>query len=110
MGRLNASQLKERVTLHTSSGTTPDGRGGFTPAGPDTTQEVYARVRPLRQAEKVALGQELNSEVYEITIRRLAGTSAKQRVRWNGKTLNVQAVAPDEWGEYLLLTCIEGGQ
>lgn len=109
MGRLNAGQLQERVTLLTTAGATPDGRGGYLPSGPDAKATVWARVRPLRMEEKLRLGQVVNSEAYEVTIRTLAST-AKQRVLWKGKSLNVQAVTEDENREFELLTCFNGGQ
>jgi len=110
MGRLAAGQLRERITLLTTSTALPDGRGGFVPSGPDTSQTVWARVRPLSTSEKLRLGQVADAEGYEITIRRLASATAKQRVVWNTKTLNVQGVRADEDREYQLLTCINGGQ
>ena len=109
MGRLNAGQLRERVTLLTTGPNVSDGRGGWLP-GPETSADLWARVRPLRGAEKLALGQVLNDDSYEITVRQAAGISAKQRLTWNGRTLNVQAVTLDENREYYLLTCTDGGQ
>ena len=108
MGSINAGQLRERVTLLSSGAPVSDGRGGWFD-GPESSAEAWARVRPLRSAEKLALGQVLNADVYEITIRRTAGISAKHRLSWNGRTLNVQAVTPDENREYYLLTCAHGG-
>lgn len=109
MGVLNAGQLRERVTLLTNGPAVSDGRGGWLP-GPETSAEVWARVRPLRSDEKLALGQVLNADSYEVTIRQSAGISAKQRLTWNGRTLNVQAATPDEYREYYRLTCTDAGQ
>ena len=109
MGALNAGQLRERIGLHTAGALVSDGRGGWL-EGPEGSADAWARVRPLRSAEKLALGQVLNANVYEVTIRQTAGVSAKKRLTWNGRTLNVQAVTADEYGEFLLLTCIDGGQ
>lgn len=108
MGHLNAGQLRERVTLLSAGPVVSDGRGGWL-EGPEVSAEAWARVRPLRNAEKLAIGQVLNSELYEVTIRQTAGVSAKQRLSWNGRTLNVQAVTADENREYYLLTCAHGG-
>lgn len=110
MGRLNAGSLNQRITLLTSSAPASDGRGGSVSSGPDTSLELSARVRTLSAREKLSLGQVLNEQVYEVTLRNRTGVSAKQRVLWKGQTLNVQAVTPDENNEYLLLTCINGGQ
>ncbi len=110
MGKLPAGRLQERVTLLTPGSTVSDRRGGSVSAGPGTQTTVWARVRPLKGSEKLALGQVLNDEVFAITIRRLAGVNVKQRALWKGKSLNVLAVAPDEDNEYDVLTCAHGGQ
>lgn len=113
MGKIDAGRLRERVTLLTPSVLPPisDGRGGFRPGGPDTEQTVWARVHPLRADEKLRLGQVVNANSYEITVRRVEGlASGKQRIKWQGQDLNVQAVTQDESREYQLLTCINSGQ
>lgn len=111
MGRVQAGQLRERIVLLTTAGPAlPDGRGGFHPGGADVEQGLWARVRPLNTGEKLRLGQTVDSNAYEITLRKRADIGAKQRIRWQGQTLNVQGVVPDETNEYLLLTCINGGQ
>lgn len=109
MGRLPAGQLKERVVLLTPGPTQEDEQGGRTAIGPPTQTPVWARVRPLKATEKVTLEQTVQQEAYEITIRRHPAACANQRVTWNGKELNVQAVAADEDREYQLLTCFRHG-
>lgn len=112
MGRIAAGSLNQRITLLTPSLAVSDGRGGYKPAGPDLQAAMWARVRPLRVSEKLALGQVANSEAYEITIRRTPSVArtAKQRVLWNEVTLNVQGTTPDEFNEYYLLTCFSSGK
>jgi len=111
MGRLNAGQLNQRITLLIPGPSVPDGRGGQV-AGPATASARWALVRPLRTAEKLALGQTLDSASYEITLRQQTGetVSAHERVRWKGLDLNVQGVSPDEYNEYWLLTCFNSGK
>ena len=109
MGRLNAGQLNQRITLRTPGPAVGDGRGGWLD-GPETSVEVYARVRPIRGAEALALGQTLNSALYEVTIRYRAQASTKQRIVWKGISLNVRALAADEYNEFHVLTCSDGGQ
>ena len=108
MGKLPAGQLKERITLLTDAPGPSNGRGGYLPST-TTERSLWARVRPLRTGEKLALGQELHTEAYEITIRNLPVIEPTQRVRWKGKLLNVQGVTPDEYHEFLLLTCLTSG-
>lgn len=109
MGRVNAGQLQERITLCMPGVIIPDGQGGDT-EGPETRVPLWARVRPLGGREKVANGQTLDAESYEVTIRRRQAVSAKQHIEWEEKRLNVLAVVPDEDKEYLKLTCAYGGQ
>jgi SPP1 family predicted phage head-tail adaptor len=108
MGRIAAGELRERIALLTDAPGPSNGRGGFLP-GTTTERSLWARVRPLRTGEKLALGQTLNTEAYEITIRHLPAIAPTQRVRWKGKSFNVQGVTPDERQEYLLLTCFTSG-
>lgn len=108
MGKLNAGDLNQRIALLTDTAGPSDGQGGRLP-GAASEQELWARVRPLRIAEKVALGQTLATEAYEITIRHLPLVAPAQRVRWQNKTLQVQGVTPDEQSEFLLLTCLTSG-
>lgn len=112
MGRIAAGSLNQRITLLTPGVAVSDGRGGYKAAGPDLSTLLWARVRPLRVGEKLALGQVANSEAYEITIRRTPSVArtAKQRVLWKGVTLSVQGVVPDEFNEYYLLTCFSSGK
>lgn len=111
MGKINAGDLRERVTLLTTGAATRVAGGyGWQPAGPDSKVTVWARVRPLSGRELLALGQTLNVEAYEITIRSLRDATAKQRALWKGKELNVQYERPDEDREYLRLTCLYGGR
>lgn len=111
MGRINAGSLNQRIVLLTTAASVPVGGGqGFAPAGPDTELPLWARVRPLRAAEVLALGQTLNTAAFEITIRKRDGVSAKQRVRYQGHELNVQGMVADEFNEYLLLTCFSSGK
>ena len=109
MGILKAGDLRERITLLTPGPTVPDSSGGHL-AGPATEAAVWAQVTPLGTRELLALGQTLNTAAYRITIRRRVGVSAKQRVRWQGRELNVQGVTADPDREYLVLTCFASGR
>ena len=108
MGRIQAGRLDQRITLLLPGAITPDGHGGDT-EGPETLVPLWARVRPMGGREKVANGQTLDAESYDITIRRRP-VSPKSHVAWKGKRLNVLAVVPDEDNEYLKLSCVYGGQ
>lgn len=111
MGRLASGQLQERVTLLTTATVVADESGyGYVPGGDDIEQLLWARVRPLKEYEKLRLGLVANSDSYEVTIRNRPDVSASQRLKWKGQTLNITGVRPDENREYLLLTCFDSGR
>jgi SPP1 family predicted phage head-tail adaptor len=109
MGRIAAGTLNQRIALLTDVLGPEDGEGGRLP-GLTTEKGLWARVRPLRTGEKSAVGLTLNPEAYEITIRHLPFIAPTQRVRWKGKLYQIEGVTPDEYEEYLLLTCTGTGQ
>lgn len=107
---MSAGALRERVTLLLPPPVEPDGRGGWQPAGPADELAVYARVRPLQQAEKYYLGQVNNPTTYEITLRHRPDVTPACRVRWQDQLLHVQGVRADERQSFLVLTCFNSGQ
>lgn len=110
MGRINAGQLNHRISLITDGAGVEDGQGGFLPGGEGSESQLWARVRPLRGTEALRLGQQLNGMVYEVTIRFRSDVSGSNRLTWQGKTLNVQQVLPDENKEFLTLYALDSGQ
>jgi SPP1 family predicted phage head-tail adaptor len=111
MGKLNAGDLDQRVTIVTSAVQFSDGQGGYVAAGPDLENGVWAKVRTLRAAEKLALGQQLASEAIQVTVRAAPGINrtTQQRVLWQKVTYAVQAVETDSRKEYVILTCFSSG-
>jgi SPP1 family predicted phage head-tail adaptor len=111
MGRIAAGELTQRVTLLTPGEPIPDGRG-YKP-GPETEATYWAKVEPISGKEVLSLGQTLNTSAYRITLRDqpTIARTPKQRVRWNGETLNVQRVVNDlQQKEYVVLTCFNNGK
>lgn len=111
MGKLNAGDLDQRVTIITSAVQLSDGQGGFVAAGPDLESIVWAKVRTLRTAEKLALGQTLATEAIQVTLRVApdVNRTTQQRVQWREVTYAVQAVEVDTREEYVILTCFSSG-
>jgi SPP1 family predicted phage head-tail adaptor len=111
MGKLNAGDLDQRVTIVTSAVQLSDGQGGYVAAGPDLESIVWAKVRTLRAAEKLALGQQLASEAIQVTVRAAPNINrtTQQRVLWQEVTYAVQAVETDSRKEYVILTCFSSG-
>jgi SPP1 family predicted phage head-tail adaptor len=110
MGKLNAGDLTERVTILTSAVALSDGRGGYVAAGDDLAGQFWAKVRTLRAAEKLALGQTLASDAIQVTVRTAPNVNrtTQQRVVWKEITYAVQAVEAN--AEYVVLTCFNSGK
>jgi SPP1 family predicted phage head-tail adaptor len=111
MGKLAAGDLDQRVTILTSAVTISDGQGGGEPAGPDLENIVWAKVRTLRAAEKLALGQKLASVMIQVTVRAAPNINrtTQQRVVSQEVTYDVQAVETDTRREFVILTCFSSG-
>lgn len=112
MGKLNAGDLTERIRLLTPGAAMSDGRGGHLAGGGDVTADYWAKVRTLRAAEKLALGQTLSSDAIQVVLRKEPARvhTAQQRVEWRGATYAVQAVEPDTRNEYDTLICFNSGK
>ena len=108
-----AGALRERVTVLSTPAPVSDGQGGQRPGpGPATETTVWARVQALNGTAQLALGAVATGQVYTVTIRANgpAATPPTTRLRWNNTTLTVNAVAPAERRDYLVLTCFDNGR
>ncbi len=104
---LKAGALRHRVTLQTV-GETPDGGGGFTTAWTDVAT-VWAAIEPLRGRERLHAQQLENPVTHRVTIRYRAGVTAKMRLKFGPRILNIRAVVnPSERNRTLELLCEEG--
>jgi SPP1 family predicted phage head-tail adaptor len=105
---LRAGRLNKRVVIEQS-----------TPAQDEFGEEVdswaaipngtrWAAVDPLTGTERFA-AQQVNPRVsHRVTIRYMAGVTAKMRVLYGSRVLEIDAALnPEERGEYLELLCTE---
>lgn len=70
---------------------------------------VWARVEPLSAREFLAAGGMQAQATHRVTIRNRPTLTAKHRIRWNGKTLNIVGpLVPGTREPYLDLLCEEG--
>ena len=113
MGRIAAGELTQRITLITPGPPVLETERGGSRPGPVVEQSFWAKVEPLSGGELLSLGQVANYSAWRITLRSqpFIERTAKQRVRWNGETLNVQRVVNDyQQKEYVILTCFNSGK
>ncbi len=104
---VKAGALRHRVTLQTV-GETPDGGGGFTAAWTDGAT-VWAAIEPLRGRERLHAQQLETPVTHRVTIRHRDGVTAKMRIKFGTRILNIRAVVnPSERNRTLELLCEEG--
>jgi SPP1 family predicted phage head-tail adaptor len=100
-------KLRERVTLQ-SEQSVSDGGGGQVVAWTDVAT-VWAAIEPLTGRERRAAGRLESVLTHKVTIRHLAGVTAKMRVAAGARVFNVRAVVnPAERDRWLELLCEEG--
>lgn len=109
---MNAGTLRESISVLTATPGLPDGQGGRLPSGPDAETPLYARVKALNGTAQLALGAVATGQVYTVTIRANGPvpTPPTTRLRWREVSLTVQAVAPGERRDLLVLTCFDNGR
>lgn len=110
MGRLNAGDLTERISLTNPTAAVSDGRGGQLPGAPATPVEAYAQKRELSGAEVLRLGQTLGASIVEFTIRYREDVSTTTLVTWQGRSYGIRQVVHDSRKEFSALTCVDNGR
>lgn len=99
---------REQIQLVFPSESVSDGVGGWLPAGEGVKVATWARIQQLRGSQLLALGQQIDSEVYKITTRyRMAAFNA-DRILWNGKSLKITSCTGDEKRTEVTIYCIDG--
>ena len=103
---MRAGALRHRVTIQSGTPT----RDGF---GTEvlvwgTVATVWATVRSVSGREQVQPEQIFANVTHQITLRYLAGLTAKMRVLWRGRVLEIQGVRePDNRLRMMQLDCLE---
>jgi SPP1 family predicted phage head-tail adaptor len=99
-----ASSLRHRITLLTKGDS--DNMGNV--AAPTEFKTVWANVQAIRGQELLRADQIVQKEIYQITIRYLAGVDESMLVVFKGKTFQIDYIEnPDGRNVELRLMCSE---
>jgi SPP1 family predicted phage head-tail adaptor len=102
--------LRQRIEIQAEAAT-GDGGGGQTDpwASSVVVATVWANVEPLRGDERLRAMQLEDVVTHKITIRYRPGITARMRVKFGARLLNIRAVIdPQEQQRVLELMCEEG--
>jgi SPP1 family predicted phage head-tail adaptor len=102
--------LRHRIEIQAEAAT-GDGGGGQTDpwAAPVVVATVWASIEPLRGDERLRAMRLEDVATHKITIRYRPGITARMRVKFGTRLLNIRAVIdPQEQRRVLELMCEEG--
>lgn len=99
--------LNERVKLQRVGGESRAPSGSVVPAWADL-HTVWAKVEELGGNESQQAQQTQSGATHRVRIRYYAGLSTRDRLLWDGRTLEIRGITnPDGVKEFLLLACEE---
>lgn len=104
-----AAKFRERVTIHTPKPAISDNMGGMLKVGADDTMETNAAVKQLAAREDLINGKIVYRHPYRVTLRYNNFIKAKQRLTWEGLSLNISSVIHDERKTETTLICYAVG-
>ncbi len=111
MSALDSRRLKHLVKLQRPD-TIDNGTGGRKPSpatnGWADVATPWAEIIALRGQEAVRENIERAVQLWRVTIRHRDGVTPKMRLVWGAIVMNITAVAPNEQGDGLVLTCESG--
>lgn len=103
-----AGLYRERITLLLAGTVESDGMGGWLPAGAGTEYPVWARVTQLRGTQVVALGREIDTQLFRVTTRYQPSYLGAERLAWGTRTLKVLTHTVDERSTEITFTVVDG--
>lgn len=109
-----AARYRERVTVQQYT-LTADAYGGQSRSQVAVVTNRAAQIRPVRAGERflASAGQEVAERSHLVRLRYssdVAAISAKMRVLWGARVLEIEGVERDERKRELMLTCREVDQ
>jgi SPP1 family predicted phage head-tail adaptor len=102
-----AAPYRHRVTIQAVT-LIFDDMGGWEETWADLAT-VWARVEALKGDEYFAAAQMQNSVSHRVTMRYRADLTPTHRLIFEGRTLDIEAVLPDERKSRLVIMCTEQG-
>lgn len=102
---MRAGDLRTRGTIETPVETPNDTGEPVVTWSP--FEVVNAKVEELSGREQFTAQQDASFAQYRVTIRYLAGVSAKMRFRVGTQILDIEAVLPSERRDAMTLLCLE---
>lgn len=100
-----AAPLRHRVTIQDFTSVS-DGMGGWEEIWSDVTT-VWARVEALKGDEYFAAAQMQYSVSHRVTMRYRADITPTHRLIFEGRTLDIESVLPNERKSRLMIMCTE---
>jgi len=105
--RIEAGKLRHRVQLVQPT-LVQDASGGIEEDQASIFATVWASIEALSGRELYAAQQKVSDVTHKITMRYMAGVTAKLNVRFGNREFQIQAVEnPDERTKILNLLCLE---
>ena len=108
--KCRARELRHKIIIQAENPQTDGGGGEGDPwAAPTTVATARARIEPLKGSEQLRAMQLEDKVSHRVTIRYRSGITAKQRIKFGSRLLNIRAVInPEERNRFLELLCDEG--
>lgn len=103
---LHAGALRELVEIEQPS-PSRDATGGQNTRF-DRVAVRRAQVTPMSGSEKTTAASVQSLTVYEVLIRYFDGLTSRHRMKWKGRTLNIESIVNvDARNEWMALSCTE---
>ncbi|UOR05863.1 phage head closure protein [Hymenobacter aerilatus] len=103
---VRAGQFREQIQLVFPGAVEQTESGGLRSTGEGLKVATWARVQQMKGNQLLALGKEITTEGFKISIRyKMAAFNAVQII-WGNKTLKVEGVTGDEKRTEITMYCI----
>lgn len=93
MTPLRSAELRDLVIVE-NEGRVPNGQGGWVTAWVPEATPTRAKIIGLSGSEAIRAGVERAVSQYRVIMRRRAGVTPQQRLKWNGQVMAIVSVVP----------------